>query len=170
MAIVAATDGSSLGNPGPAGWAWVTTDGREGFAGARRSTNNRMELRAVLELLLAMERTDQLVVHTDSACVIGVFTEWLDAWRRRGMRTSSNKPVANIDLIERIDQLLQGRDVRFEQVAGHAGHPLNEKADALGWGQPNARRSGWPRRPSSSRRPVEAPPMRRVARLSECHR
>ena len=129
--IIAATDGSALGNPGPAGWAWVTSDGREGFAGARYSTNNRMEMRAVLELLVATDPAETLVIQSDSAYVVGVFTEWLEKWRQRGMRTAARKPVENIDLIEQIDGLLKGRDVRFEKVPGHAGHPLNTKADAL---------------------------------------
>jgi len=130
----AATDGSSLGNPGPSGWAWVTEDGREGFAGARRSTNNRMELRAVLELLLAIDPSMPLIVQTDSAYVVGVFTEWLPGWRARGMRTASNKPVENVDLIEWIDGALQGREVTFEKVLGHSTHVLNNRADALAHG------------------------------------
>lgn len=130
----AATDGSALGNPGPAGWAWVTEDGREGFAGARHSTNNRMELRAVLELLLAVDPRAPLIIQTDSAYVIGVFTEWLSGWRTRGMRTASNKPVENVDLIEWIDRELQGRNVVFEKVPGHSTHTLNNRADALAHG------------------------------------
>jgi len=130
----AATDGSSLGNPGPGGWAWVTEDGREGCAGARQSTNNRMELRAVLELLLAVDSGGPLIVQTDSAYVIGVFTEWLSRWRARGMRTASNRPVENVDLIEQIDRALQGRDVTFEKVPGHSTHVLNNRADALAHG------------------------------------
>jgi ribonuclease HI len=90
-----------------------------------------MEMRAVLELLLAVDPGEALVIQTDSAYVIGVFTEWLPKWRERGMRTASRKPVENVDLIERIDQTLKGRDVRFEKVAGHAGHVLNTRADAL---------------------------------------
>ena len=128
---LAATDGSALGNPGPAGWAWVTDDGRQGFAGARHSTNNRMELRAVLELLLATNGDERLAIQTDSEYVVNIFTKWLGGWRRRGMRTARRKPVENTDLIERIDTLLQSRKVEFEWIRGHAGHPLNEKADGL---------------------------------------
>jgi ribonuclease HI len=130
METVAATDGSALGNPGPGGWAWVTEDGREGSAAATYTTNNRMELRAVLELLRAVDKSETLVIQSDSAYVIGVFTEWLDAWRRRGMRTSRNAPVENQDLIEVIAQELEGRQVRFEKIPGHAGHRLNALADA----------------------------------------
>jgi ribonuclease HI len=89
-----------------------------------------MELRAVLELLRALDRSEPVVVQTDSAYVIGVFTQWLEGWRRRGMRTSRNAPVENRDLIEAIAQELEGRQVRFEKVRGHAGHRLNELADA----------------------------------------
>jgi ribonuclease HI len=130
--LVAATDGSCLGNPGPGGWAWVTEDGRESAMAARRTTNNRMELMAVLQLLEAIHGDeDPLIVQTDSAYVVGIFTEWLAGWRERGMRTSRKQPVGNVDLIDRIASALDGRDVRFEKVRGHAGHPLNERADAL---------------------------------------
>lgn len=125
-----ATDGSSLGNPGPSGWAWATENGQEAWAGARRSTNNRMELRAVIEALESLPNAVLLIV-TDSEYVVNVFTEWLDGWRARGMRTSRGKPVENQDLIERAAKLLEGRNVEFEWVRGHAGHPLNERADKL---------------------------------------
>ena len=128
---VAATDGSALGNPGPGGWAWVTEDGRHACAGARHSTNNRMELRAVYELLRATSPDEPLTIQTDSVYVVNIFTKWLAGWRTRGMKTSSRKPVENTDLIEPIDSLLAGRQVTFEWVRGHAGHPLNERADAL---------------------------------------
>lgn len=129
--VIAATDGSALGNPGPGGWAWVTDDGREGSSGARHSTNNRMELRAVLELLAATEPVEPLVIQTDSQYVANIFTKWLAGWRKKGMRTASGKPVENVDLIEEIDALLKGRIVTFEWVRGHSGHELNERADAL---------------------------------------
>src|SRR4029453_15757170 len=122
MAVVAATDGSSRGNPGPGGWAWVTEDGREGGAAATRTTNNRMELRAVLELLRAVDRSEPVIVQTDSAYVVGVFTQWLEDWRREGMRTSRNAPIKNPDLIEAIAQELYGRQVRFGKVPRKAGH------------------------------------------------
>lgn len=125
-----ATDGSSLGNPGPGGWAWVTEDGKEDWAGARNSTNNRMELRAVIEALESLS-SGELTIVTDSEYVVNVFTQWLEGWRSRGMRTSRGKPVENQDLIERAARLLEGRDVEFEWVRGHAGHPLNERADKL---------------------------------------
>jgi ribonuclease HI len=131
MRVVAAVDGSCIGNPGPGGWAWVTADGQEGSAAARQTTNNRMELRAVLELLKAVPSQDDLLVQSDSAYVIGVFTQWLPNWRENGFRTAARKPVDNQDLIEEIDQHLGGRVVEWEKVPGHAGHLLNERADAL---------------------------------------
>jgi ribonuclease HI len=111
--LVAATDGSALGNPGPAAWAWVLEDGRQDWASVCHSTNNRMELRAVLELLGDIS-APSLVIQCDSQYVINVFTQWLPDWRRRGMRTSSRKPVENQDLIVAIDGLLQGHDVTWE--------------------------------------------------------
>lgn len=126
----AAADGSCLGNPGPGGWGWLAADGRTGSAGARQTTNNRMELRAVLELLSAVPDSP-LVVQTDSAYVVGIFTEWLEGWRRRGMRKPSGKPVGNQDLIEAIARLLEMRDVTFEKVQDHSGHALNCAADEL---------------------------------------
>jgi ribonuclease HI len=88
-----------------------------------------MELRAVLELLRAIDRSEPVIIQTDSAYVVGVFTQWLAAWRRKGMRTSRNVPVENRDLVEAIAQELDGRQVRFEKVPGHAGHRLNELAN-----------------------------------------
>lgn len=129
--VTAATDGSCIGNPGPGGWAWVTEDGRELAKAARSTTNNRMELMAVLQLLLGTSPDEPLLIQTDSAYVIGVFTEWLEGWRRRGMRTSNKRPVENQGLIEQISARLVGREVRFEKVPAHAGHRLNERADAL---------------------------------------
>jgi ribonuclease HI len=89
-----------------------------------------MELRAVLELL-AQVPDDPLVVQTDSAYVVGIFTEWLEVWRARGMRTSKGHKVENLDLIESIETAIEGRAVTFEKVRGHSGHPLNEAADEL---------------------------------------
>lgn len=128
--MIAATDGSSLGNPGPSGWAWVCEDGRQDWASARHSTNNRMELTAVRQLLTTV--TDEpLIIQTDSQYAKNIFTEWLEGWKRRGMRTSGRKPVENQDLIVEIDTLLQQRDVTWEWVRGHDGHELNELADDL---------------------------------------
>jgi ribonuclease HI len=89
-----------------------------------------MELRAVLELLRALDKSEPVLIQTDSAYVIGVFTQWLEGWRRKGMRTSRSAPVENRELIEAIARELDGRQVRFEKVPGHAGHRLNELANA----------------------------------------
>ena len=127
---VVATDGSSLGNPGPSGWAWVCADGRQDWASARHSTNNRMELMAVRELLRSIS-DHGLLIQADSQYVIKVFTEWLPGWRARRMRTASKKPVENAELILEIADLLADRDVEWQWVRGHVGHELNEKADTL---------------------------------------
>ena len=128
--LVAATDGSALGNPGPAGWAWVAVDGTQDWASARHSTNNRMELIAVHQLLRTYPHTP-LQIQSDSQYVINVFTSWLPRWLQRGMRTSKGRPVENQDLIEQVAALLNKTDVEWEWVRGHNGHPLNEHADRL---------------------------------------
>jgi len=131
MTITAAADGSALGNPGPAGWAWYIDDGRWRAGGWPRATNNQGELMAVLDLLHATERLGEpLRILCDSQYVINSVTQWMPGWKRRGWRKSDGKPVLNRELLERLDAALQGREVRFEWVKGHAGHPLNEAADA----------------------------------------
>ncbi|MBK0420056.1 ribonuclease HI [Leucobacter sp. CSA1] len=132
MTITAAADGSALGNPGPAGWAWVVDDGQWRAGGWPRATNNQGELMAVLDLLRATEpRADEpLLVLCDSQYVINSVTQWMPGWKRRGWRKADGKPVLNRELLEQIDRALEGRQVRFEWVKGHAGHPLNEAADA----------------------------------------
>ncbi len=128
--LTAATDGSSLGSPGPGGWGWVTTSGQCAWGSEPGTTHNRMELTAVLELLRAHPE-EPLLIQADSTYVINVFTEWLPQWRERNMRTGAGKPVKNQDLIEQIDKLLAGRDIKWEWVRGHSGHALNETADRL---------------------------------------
>jgi ribonuclease HI len=98
---------------------------------ARDTTNNRMELRALLELLKATDPADPLHVQADSQYLINIFTKWLPGWRAKGMRRSNGKEVENSDLIKEIDRLRRGRVLTFQWVRGHAGHPLNEQADAL---------------------------------------
>lgn len=133
MALIAAADGSALGNPGPAGWAWVIDRERWRSGGWPRATNNQGELMAVLDLLHATASLaeEPLTVLCDSQYVINSVTQWMPGWKRRGWRKADGKPVLNRDLLERLDEALQGRDVRFEWVKGHAGHPLNEAADDL---------------------------------------
>ncbi|NLT26338.1 MAG: ribonuclease HI [Microbacteriaceae bacterium] len=131
MQITAAADGSSLGNPGPAGWAWVTEQGEWRAGGWPRGTNNMGELMAVADLLEQTADLDaSLRVLCDSQYVINSVTKWMPGWKRKGWKKSDGKPVQNRELLERIDAALAGRDVRFEWVRGHSGHDLNEQADA----------------------------------------
>ena len=131
MTIVAAADGSALGNPGPAGWAWVISDREWRAGGWPRATNNQGELMAVLDLLRSTEprRDEPLHVLCDSQYVINSVTKWMPGWKRKGWRKADGKPVLNRELLEELDAALRGREVRFEWVKGHAGHPLNEAAD-----------------------------------------
>lgn len=131
MAIVAAADGSALGNPGPAGWAWVIDNTHWRAGGWPRATNNQGELMAVADLLESTShRADEpLRVLCDSKYVIDSVTRWMPGWKRKGWRKADGKPVLNRELLERIDRAMAGREVQFEWVKGHAGHPLNEAAD-----------------------------------------
>ena len=129
--IVAAADGSSLSNPGPAGWAWYVDDGRWSAGGWAHGTNNMGELMAVLDLLEQTADTgDSLTILCDSQYVINALTRWMPNWKRKGWRKADGKPVLNIELLQSLDRALHGRSVSFEWVKGHAGHPLNEAADA----------------------------------------
>ncbi len=129
--LVVATDGSCLRNPGPGGWAWAAADGRHDSGGHAGTTNNLMELRAVYEVLGAFDTTTPLLIQADSMYVINIFTRWLPGWRARGWLTASKQPVSNREAIEMIAERLQGRDIGWEHVKGHSGHPLNEQVDTL---------------------------------------
>lgn len=129
--VVVATDGSCLQNPGPGGWAWAAEDGRFGSGGHDGTTNNLMELRAVYEVLSAHPRDTPLLIQADSMYVINIFTRWLRGWVAKGWQTSAKKPVLNRQAIEMIADRLHGRDVKWEHVKGHSGHPLNEQVDSL---------------------------------------
>ena len=137
MTLVAAADGSALGNPGPAGWAWYVDDDRWASGGWPHGTNNMGELTAVLDLLQqTAEVEDDLLVYCDSTYTINSITKWLPGWKRRGWKKGDGKPVANVEIMKALDAALsriqgQGRKVRFEWVKGHAGHELNEAADKL---------------------------------------
>ena len=131
MTIIAAADGSALGNPGPAGWAWYVDEDCWAAGGWPESTNNRGELTAVLELLRATaDAGEDLLIQADSQYVINSLTKWMKGWKRRGWRKADGKPVLNADLMRELDEVLRGRAVRFEWVRGHVGHTLNEAADA----------------------------------------
>lgn len=131
MAIVAAADGSSLGNPGAMGWAWYVDDNTWQAGGAKRGTNNIGELTAVLELFKATKHRaeEPLQILCDSQYVINCVTKWMPGWKKRGWVKADKKPVLNVDLLKQIDAELVGRTYSFEWVRGHAGHPLNEAAD-----------------------------------------
>ena len=130
--IIAAADGSALGNPGPAGWAWYVDDDRWASGGWPHGTNNMGELMAVLDLLQQTAHLDEeLRVYCDSQYVINTITKWMAGWKRRGWRKGDGKPVMNIELVKGLDAAMQGRDVDFVWVKGHAGHELNEAADRL---------------------------------------
>jgi ribonuclease HI len=129
--IIAAADGSALGNPGPAGWAWYVDDTCWAAGGWPHATNNQAELTAVLELFRATAHLDdELHVLCDSQYVINTVTRWMAGWKRKGWRKADGKPVMNVELIQQLDAALAGRRYRFEWVKGHVGHVLNEAADA----------------------------------------
>lgn len=129
--MIVATDGSCLGNPGPGGWAWASEDGRSASGGHPGTTNNLMELRAVYEALAAHNPSTKLLIQADSMYVINIFTQWLPSWLASGWRTGAKKPVQNRQAIEMIASQLEGREIQWEHVKGHAGHLLNERVDSL---------------------------------------
>jgi ribonuclease HI len=132
--VTLVTDGACSGNPGPGGWGTLLMYGRherELSGGERLTTNNRMELMAVIAGLEALKRPCPVKIVTDSQYVMKGITEWLAGWKRKGWMTAAKKPVKNEDLWRRLDDALAPHDVRWEWVRGHAGHPENERADAL---------------------------------------
>lgn len=142
--IIAAADGSALGNPGPAGWAWYIDDDHWASGGWAHGTNNMGELKAVLDLFEATASRPEakLRVYCDSQYVINSLTKWMPGWKKKGWKKSDGKPVLNRDLLEALDRALTGRDYEFIWVKGHAGHELNEKADSLANGAARAYREG----------------------------
>jgi len=128
------TDGACKGNPGPGGWGAVLEyDGeeREIYGGERATTNNRMELTAVIEALNALKRPCRILLHTDSQYVQKGITEWIGGWKARGWRTAAKEPVKNVDLWKRLDELVAAHHIRWVWVKGHSGHDGNERADKL---------------------------------------
>lgn len=128
------TDGACKGNPGPGGWGvLIVHDGRrrELHGGEAQTTNNRMELTAVIRALEALEPATRARVHTDSQYVQLGISEWIHSWKRRGWRTADRKPVKNEDLWRRLDELARRHPVEWIWVRGHVGHPGNERADEL---------------------------------------
>ena len=128
------TDGACSGNPGPGGWGVVLLWGshrKELSGGERDTTNNRMELMAVIRGIEALNRVSRVNIHTDSTYVMKGMTEWIHDWKRRGWKTASRKPVKNADLWRRLDAALTDHHVRWRWVRGHSGVPENERADEL---------------------------------------
>jgi ribonuclease HI len=130
------TDGACSGNPGPGGWAFILRHPASGKeierAGAElETTNNRMELIAVIEGLAALTTPSRVVLTSDSQYVLNGLREWLVAWKARGWRTAAKKPVKNEDLWRRLDELSSGHEIEFRWIRGHQGHAENERCDAL---------------------------------------
>lgn len=132
--VVIYTDGACRGNPGPGGWGALLRAGsheRELSGGEKLTTNNRMELTAVIKALEVLTRPCGVTLYTDSEYVRNGITTWIHNWKRRGWRTADGKPVKNVDLWRRLDELAAGHQVQWRWVKGHSGDPDNERADAL---------------------------------------
>ena len=137
--LFAYTDGACSGNPGPGGWGvlMIAREGetvvktRELNGGEADTTNNRMELLAAISALEALKRDTEITVVTDSAYVKNGVSQWIHGWKRNGWKTADKKPVKNVDLWQRLDEVRARHRVTWEWIKGHAGHPENERADEL---------------------------------------
>ncbi|AOF81438.1 RNase H family protein [Methyloversatilis sp. RAC08] len=132
--VIIYTDGACSGNPGPGGWGALLKCGgveRELSGGERATTNNRMELMAVIEALNALKKPVRAVVYTDSQYVQKGISEWIHGWKRKGWRTAGGDPVKNVDLWQALDAAARVHEVEWKWVKGHAGHPENERVDRL---------------------------------------
>jgi len=128
------TDGACKGNPGRGGWGALLIAGghkKEMYGGELNTTNNRMELKAVIEALAALKRPCEIIVHTDSQYVQKGISEWIHGWKARGWKTASKEPVKNVDLWQALDAAQARHQIQWRWVKGHAGHDGNERADAL---------------------------------------
>ncbi|HVJ24917.1 MAG TPA: ribonuclease HI [Burkholderiales bacterium] len=128
------TDGACRGNPGPGGWGvLLRANGaeKELYGGEAATTNNRMELMAAIRALEALKRPSRVKLYTDSIYVMKGITTWIHSWKRRGWRTADKQPVKNEDLWRQLDEARSKHEVEWHWVKGHAGHPENERADAL---------------------------------------
>ena len=128
------TDGACRGNPGPGGWGVLMRYGAEErslFGGEQETTNNRMELMAVIEGLAALTQPCQVVLTSDSTYVLKGVKEWMPNWKKRGWKTASKKPVKNVDLWQRLDKVIGEHQIDWRWVKGHSGHRENEIADQL---------------------------------------
>lgn len=128
------TDGSCLGNPGVGGWGFVATDGKniaERSGGEKETTNNRMELMAVIRALKAASKHDELEIHTDSQYVKNGMEVWVKQWKNNNWKTAARKPVKNKELWQELDAAAMGKKIHWHWVKGHAGDPMNERVDEL---------------------------------------
>lgn len=133
-AVTIYTDGACKGNPGPGGWGvWMRygEHEKEMFGGEPLTTNNRMELTAVIQALAALKRRCRVAIYTDSEYVRNGITSWIHGWKRRGWKTADNKPVKNVELWQALDAEAARHEVDWHWVRGHTGDPGNEKADQL---------------------------------------
>lgn len=131
------TDGSCLGNPGPGGWAFVATDGKnraERSGGEKDTTNNRMELTAVIRAISAARKHNEIEIHTDSQYVKNGTQVWIKNWKKNNWRTADKKPVKNQDLWQQLDELVSTVKIHWVWVRGHNGEELNERCDELARG------------------------------------
>jgi ribonuclease HI len=132
--VVVYTDGACKGNPGPGGWGAIMLYGdkkKEICGGEAHTTNNRMELMGAIMALEALNKPCKVELHTDSQYVMKGVTQWIHGWKARGWRTADKSPVKNDDLWKRLDAARNRHEVDWRWVKGHAGHPLNERADEL---------------------------------------
>lgn len=128
------TDGSCLGNPGPGGWAFIATNGKdiaERNGGEKETTNNRMELTAVIKALSAAKKHDELEIHTDSQYVKNGMEKWVKQWKNNNWKNAEKKPVKNKELWQQLDELAQTKNITWVWVKGHAGQEMNERCDEL---------------------------------------
>lgn len=133
------TDGACSGNPGPGGWAFILRDRKTkkeltGAGGERDSTNNRMELKAVIEGLKSLKKRCRVALHSDSNYVLQGLQEWMAGWKKKGwvrMEGGKKKPVKNVELWQELDQLVARHHISYHHVRGHSGHPENERCDVM---------------------------------------
>lgn len=130
------SDGACSGNPGPGGWAYVlihpsTGKRREASGAELLTTNNKMELQAVIEGLGALSKPSSVDLYSDSQYVLNGLREWMESWKKRGWRTADKKPVKNQDLWEQLDELKKKHEIRFHWIKGHNDHPENERCDQM---------------------------------------
>ncbi len=133
------TDGACSGNPGPGGWAFILRDVKTqkeltGSGGERNSTNNRMEMQAVIEGLRSLKKRCRVELYSDSSYVLQGLQKWMTGWKKKGwvrMEGSRKKPVKNVELWQQLDQLIDQHDISYHHVRGHSGHPENERCDEM---------------------------------------